>query len=390
MLPVFISVKSKHKKLSGTRMKKKVLSSAVADAMDNPELSDKNMLEAIVCSDWHLEGLAKHFPTDHVQRQLETIERIYQYAIEHGISIVIIPGDITDKYRMSDDTKYLLMKHFMKYDGIIWTYYSGGNHDWGDKTQTSMDLIQSFCEWNFLKTLKIMLRPEQLKLDGIMVNFLPHPAEESIKHKKPCLNFCHVEAVGALGDNGRPLKTKKDIRVDPRDYTISGHIHLYQDLVKKRFLYCGAPYQKTFGEGLPKGFVHIKAKYVGKKLVVKHKFVDSKPGFRLQTVLIKDQKDWSTLETNPAIRYRIVVADGVQTPSDIRVRVPNISMLISANKNADLNNIMEVDISEKVLSDIHPKDGLREFLKASGIKKSLRIEAVNEIDAILSEIGYTA
>lgn len=376
-------------------MKKKRIADSIESAYStesvyNPVDSDKKMLEAIVCSDWHLEGLDKHFPTDSVERQLETLDRVYQYAIENGISIVIVPGDITDKYRMTDDTKYLLMKFFMKYDGIIWTYYCGGNHDWGDKTQTSMDLIKSFCEWNFLKTLKIILRPEQMILDGVVVNFLPHPAEESIKHKKPCLNFCHVEAIGALGDNGRPLKTKKDIKVDPRDYTISGHIHLYQDLESKRFLYCGSPYQKTFGEALPKGFVHIKAGYKGKKLIVKHKFVDSKPGFRLQTVAIEDQKEWSKLEVNPAIRYRVVVADGVQIPSDIRVRVPNISLLLSANKNADLNNIMEVDISEKVLSDIHPKDGLKKFLKASGIKKSLRIEAMNEVDTILSEIGYTA
>lgn len=358
--------------------------------LEDPTTSDKKMLEAVVCSDWHLEGLSKHFPTDHIERQLETIDRIYQYAIEHGISIVIIPGDITDKYHMHDDTKRLLLKHFMKYDGIIWTYYSGGNHDWGDKTQTSMDLIQDFCEWSFLKTLKIMLRPEQMVLDGIVVNFLPHPAQESLPNKKPCLNFCHVETIGALGDNGRPLRTEKDIRVNKRDYTISGHIHLYQDLVNKRFLYCGAPYQKTFGEALPKGFIHIKAKYVDKKLVVKHKFVDSKPGFRLQTVVIKDQRDWSVLEVNQAIRYRVLVGDGVQIPSDIRVRVPNISLLVSANKNSNLDNIMEVDITEKAFSDIHPKDGLREFLKASGIKKSLRLDAMHEVDSILSEIGYTA
>jgi len=43
-----------------------------------------------------------------------------------------------------------------------------------------------------------------------------------------------------------------------------------------------------------------------------------------------------------------------------------------------------------VLSEIHPKDGLKDYLKSSGIKKSLRIEADIEIDAILSEIGYSA
>lgn len=348
------------------------------------------MLEGISTSDWHLESLANHFPVDHIERQMETIDRIYQYALEHGISHVFVPGDITDKYRMSDDTKRLLLQHFIKYDGVITTWYCGGNHDWADNTQTSMDLIKQFCEWDFLKTLRVMLRPEQHEIDGIIVNFLSFPTRKSIKHKLPCLNFCHVEAIGALGDNGRPLRTKKDIAVDPRDFTISGHIHLYQFLEKKRFLYNGAPYQKTYGEGMPKGFIHFRAKYVKNKLKVEHKFVDSKPGFRLQTVIIQDQSDWTQLEVSPAIRYRVIVKDGIQIPADIRTRVPNISKINSANKNTDLDNISEVDISEQVLSEIHPKDGLKDYLKSSGIKKSLRIEADIEIDAILSEIGYSA
>ncbi|QYW04517.1 hypothetical protein pEaSNUABM14_00192 [Erwinia phage pEa_SNUABM_14] len=346
-------------------------------------------LEALATADWHLEGLSNHFPQDHVDRQLETIDRIYQYALEHGIKHIFIPGDITDKFRMDDETKRRLMQHFLKYDGIIESHYCGGNHDWADMTTTSMDLIKTFCEWSFLKSLHIYLRPEQVEIDGIVVNFLPHPAKESIKHKKPCLNFCHVEAVGALGDNGRPLKAKHDIKVDPRDYTISGHIHLHQVLEKKRFTYCGAPYQKTFGESLPKGFIHFKAQYKNKELVVKQKFVDSKPGFRLETVFIETQKDWSRLEANSAIRYRVIVKEEVSIPADIRTRVPNISQINSTNKRVDLDNIDTVDVSELALADIDPRDGLKDYLKASGIKKSLRVRARKELDAVLSEIGYT-
>lgn len=348
------------------------------------------VLEALVTSDWHLEGLSNHFPTDHVERQLETIDRIYQYAVEHGIKHVFIPGDITDKFRMDDETKRKLMQFFLKYEGVIESHYCGGNHDWADMTSTSMDLIKTFTEWDFLKSLHIYLRPEQVVIDGIVVNFLPHPAKESIKHKKPCLNFCHVEAVGALGDNGRPLKAKKDIKVDPRDYTISGHIHLAQVLEKKRFEYCGSPYQKTFGEALPKGFIHIRAQYKNKELVVKRKFVDSKPGFRLETVLVENQKDWSRLEVNRAIRYRIIVKGDLAIPADIRTRVPNISQINSTNKRVDLDNIDTVDVSELELSDIDPRDGLKDYLKASGIKKSLRVRARKELNAVLSEIGYTA
>lgn len=345
------------------------------------------MFEGISTSDWHFEALANHFPQDHIQRQLETIDRIYNYAVEHGIKHVIIPGDITDKYTMADTTKELLLQHFRKYEGIIESWYCGGNHDWADNTQTSMDLIKRFCDWDFLKSLHIFLRPKQVEIDGVIVNFLPFPARKSIKHKKPCLNFCHTEAIGALGDNGRPLRTKKDLKVDERDFTISGHIHLYQYLEAKRFLYNGSPYQKTFGEGLPKGFIHFKAEYVKKKLVVKHKFVDSKPGFRFETVMITDQKQWSQLEVNAAIRYRVYVKDSITIPGDIRTRVPNIAQLYATNKKIDINNVDTIDVSEQQVSDIDPTDGLRSFLKESGIKKHMRDRAMKEIAKIRSELG---
>lgn len=348
------------------------------------------MLEALVTSDWHLEGLAKHFPQDHIDRQLETIDRIYQYAIEHGIKTIFIPGDITDSYRMTDDTKRKLLQFFMKYEGIIDSHYCGGNHDRADEMETSMDLINQFTKWSFLKSLHVYMVPTQVEIDGVIVNFLPHPAKKSIKHKRPCLNFCHVETMGALGDTGRPLKPKKDITVNARDYTISGHIHLYQHLIAKRFLYCGDPYQKTFGEALPKGFVHIRAQYKKKELVVKHKFIDSKPGFRLETVVISDQKDWSKLETNPAIRYRVIVRDNVSIPADIRIRVPNISQLNTSNKKVDLDNIDTIDVSELELSEINPKDGLKAYLKEAGLDKTLRKRAEKEIDAVLSELGYAS
>lgn len=348
------------------------------------------MLEALVTADWHLEAMAKHFPEDHIERQLETIERIYQYAVEHGINTIIVPGDITDSYRMSDDTKEKLLAHFRKYEGIIDTHYCGGNHDRADEKKTSMDLINQFTKWSFLKSLHVYMTPTQIELEGIVVNFLPHPAKKSIKNKRPCLNFCHVEAVGALGDNGRPLHAKKDIAVDPRDYTFSGHIHLHQILEAKRFTYCGSPYQKTFGEGLPKGFMHIRVQYKKKQLVVKQKFIDSKPGFRLETVVVADQKDWSKLEVNKAIRYRVIVREGVSIPADIRIRVPNISQLNTSNKKVDLDNIDHIDVSELELAEINPKDGLKDYLKEAGLDKALRKRAEKEIDAVLSEIGYAS
>lgn len=345
------------------------------------------MFEFISTSDWHLEGLDTHFPQDGVERQMEVIDRIYQYAVENGIKYVIVPGDITDKHKMRDTTKRLLIQHFVKYDEVIQTIYIGGNHDWADQSETSMDLIKQFCDWTFLKNLKVILRPEQVEIEGVIVNFLPFPTPKVMKHKKACLNFCHVETAGALGDTGRPLKTDKTIGCPERDFTISGHIHLYQYLERQRFLYNGDPYQKTFAEGLPKGFCHVRAQYKKKELVVKHKFIDSKPGFKLETLHIADQKQWSELQVNPAIRYRVIVTDGITVPTDIRTRVPNIAQLHTGRSAVDMSTLETIDVSELELVEVNPVDGLKSFLKASGLKKSVRAKALAEMSDILSAIS---
>lgn len=348
------------------------------------------MLEGIATSDWHLEGLKKHFPDDHVDRQLAEIDKIYQYAIENGIEHIFVPGDITNSYKMEDTTKTKLLQHLVKYEGEIDTWYTGGNHDWADETQTSMDLISNFCEWKFLKSFHVILKPTQIDIDGVTVNFLPHPARTAIKHKKGkgCLNFCHVEVAGAFGDNGRPLKTESKIKVGKKDFTISGHIHLHQYLKKIALLFCGSPYQKTFGESLPKGFVHFKAKY--KKdgtLEVKFQFIDLKPDFRLETVLIEEQSQWSYLEANPSIRYRVYYTEDIIVPEDIRQRVPNISQLLSTSKGVKASDLDLVDIGQEDIEAIDPQRGLDEYLKQAGLsKKHIRL-ARKEFESALSSIS---
>ena len=343
------------------------------------------MLNFLVTSDWHLEAMKKHFPDDHIERQLSSLDRIYQYALTKGITHIFIPGDISDRHRMEDETKRKLLQFFMKYEGVIESYYIGGNHDWADATNTSMDLIDQFCNWNFLKSLHIYLKPEQVTIEGIKINMLPHPARKSIKSKKPCLNFCHVEAAGAKGDNGRLLKVKKDIAVHPTDFTISGHLHLYQYLKKKRFLFGGAPYQKTYGESRPKGFLECSAKYKNGKLIVKHDFITLKPNYQLDTVIISKQKDWAKLEVNPSIRYRIYVDEGVTIPADIRTRIPNIAQILGMGHGGKDFDPTKIDISHVGEFAVEPLDGLKEWLKTSGLKVSLQKQALKEAENINKE-----
>lgn len=347
------------------------------------------ILHAVVASDFHFEKLKRLFPYDHIERQIREIEKIYVYAIEKGIKHLIIPGDISDTYKMQADTYIQMLALFKKYDGLIHTYYIGGNHDFSDISKTSMDLFSVLLQGGFLKTFHLYLQPEQIKLDGVIVNMHPHPSRESLDSRKAALNFAHVEYTGAIGDNGRPLKSSREFKSPKRDYTISGHIHKYQHLKSKRAIYCGNPYQTTFGEELPKGFIEIKAGIDQRKMRVQHRFVDNKPNIQLLTEQIASSKDFASLSTEPGIRYRLRVNEGVIVPENLMIDNPNIAQLWSDKGKLEASN--EVEQFENDMADmpqIDPMEGLSTVFKSNGFTKkdylrgrALVSEALAEIEA---------
>lgn len=351
------------------------------------------MLHAISTSDWHLEGLFNHFGDEGVDLQLQLLEDVYLYAVERGIKHIFVPGDISDKDKMADATKRKLLMLLRKYDGIVETYYIGGNHDRGDKLNTSVDLIASLAatEWGFLKSFHVFMEPAQLEVEGIVINMLPHPCRESIPHKKPCLNFVHSDIVGAKGDNGLPLRTKRDVNVDPRDYTIGGHIHLYQFLEKRRLVLNGSPYQKNFGENNDKGFIEFRAGYVknGRELKVSHRFVPLRQKWEMKTLIISDQQELSSLSTDRYLRYRLFFEEGVVVPADLRVRYPNIATMSSSGKGVvrtlNTTGALEVKATSSV---VHPSKGLRRFLTRQGMEAQDIKECGCLLKKALTELGY--
>lgn len=345
-------------------------------------------LHAIVTSDWHFEKLKKLFPHDHIDRQIREIEKIYQYALEKGIKHVFIPGDISDTHKMEADTYMKMLMLFKKYDGIIHTYYSGGNHDYSDITTTSMDLFKTILDGGYLETFHLFLKSEQIEVDGITCNMVCHPDLESMPSRNPCLNFVHVEYTGAKGDNGRLLKSKHNFQSPRRDFNISGHLHQYQELTKRRVIYCGTPYQTNFGEALPKGFIEIRAGVKDRKMVVKHRYIDNKPGFRLLTEEICSTKDFARLSTEPGIRYRLYLDEGVVVPSDLMLRNPNIVQVWHKNKNSKITTDVEQFRQETTeLPQLNPTDGLAKVFKAGGFKKSDYLVAKDMVKQALTEIS---
>ena len=347
------------------------------------------MLEAISTSDWHLDGLKNLFPTTHIDLQVHELDKIGKYAVDNGIKHIFVPGDICDTYSMSDEAYMALIRILKKYTPYLTWHYIAGNHDFSDIKKTSLDLLALLVlEGFFDDKVKLYTEPTQLKIGGIVVNMLPHPAEESIPHKKPCLNFAHVEYNGAIGDNGRKLRTKHELKVDPRDWTISGHIHKYQDLKEKRATYNGNPYQKNFGESLPKGFIHFKAKYKNGKLIFKHEFINNYPEFRLESKIIHKQEDFSDLERNDNILYRLYVDPDVIVPDNLRLEYPNIRQMWDSQgkKLKELESAEEFTQEFINMPKISPLKALTTQMKKDKFTKS----DIKRAKSIISEAASLA
>jgi DNA repair exonuclease SbcCD nuclease subunit len=347
-------------------------------------------LRGISTSDWHLDGgLSRLFPEKALDKQLFEINKVFQYAVENDIRHVFMPGDISDKARLSESTLIALITLLMKYDRFVSFHYILGNHDVAQVGKTSIDVLKIFAENGAFKNVHVYTAPKIVEIGGVDVGFVPYPHTSAPKNDRPTLLFAHVEEAGAIGDYGTPLKShglKLNRCAD--DYTISGHLHTYQELKSRRMLYNGALFQKTFGESLPKGFVEFQAKYSKEgKLLVRHQFVDNRPSFRLDTLRIEQSADWDQLEAGEHVFYRIYMGEGVVAPRNITRDIPNIISLNGTSYRGRSN----VDITEKSSVDdipkITPLTGLIEALQNYDLSKDEIKQAVRLVKDAIKQLN---
>jgi hypothetical protein len=363
-------------------------------------------LRGVVSADWHIGGMSKVFPNGGATTlQIAEIHKVYKYAADNAIRHVFIPGDISDKTVLTEHDLIALISLFLWYDDHFDSYYMAGNHDFHSvdvetkdgetkvTSKTSLDVLKLLVDNGMLKRFKIFYEPEMLKLDGVNVCFMPFPHQNVLAASRPPLVMAHIEVAGAIGDNGRVLKSGNDHRFirQSGDFVMSGHIHLYQYLKAKRFAYCGSLYQKNFGESLPKGFIDFEAKYVKGALRVSHEFVSTKPGFTLQQKLIQESSDWESLVHDPTIRYKILTGEGVVVPKNVMKDFPNIVYLQGASATAKVKMDGTLDMTGTLtvqdLPKFNTRTGLTGYLKAAELNTQQIRRAKSLVAEALSHLG---
>lgn len=346
-------------------------------------------MKGIATGDWHLGSLEKHFDNA-LERQFHEIDKMYQYAVSKGIPHIFVNGDISDTPVLSYSAYIMLFNFLRKYDGIIETHYIAGNHDFAEVGKTSLDFLKVLCDNGIFKSFHVYLQPEQKKIEDTYVNFCPYPVLEAIDCKRGALNLCHVEYNGALGDNGRKMRVKaeSEFTQPDKDFTISGHIHQYQMLESKRALYSGNPYQKNFGEALPKGYVRFETESKKGILNFDHRFVNGNPDFTLRQLLIEQTSDLEQLKKNDSIRYKLWIGNKVKVPDDLLSRYPNITGgIFDLETKKKTENIVEREKVEAHTFDL--KFGLKKFLKKQGHDKKQIKMGQSIVDEVLNELGIS-
>lgn len=329
------------------------------------------MLQGVVTSDWHLGGMTKLF-SNPTERQVVEIHKPYRYAVENSIEHLFMPGDMADTSTLQEHEMIALITILLTYDDHVNTYMILGNHDIESIKKTSCDILRVMSENGMFKRFHLFFKPTAMKIDGINTCFMPFPYTKVLESSKPPLVFAHIETVGALGDNGRPLKCEEDkFERQPGDFIFSGHLHQHQYLKEKRIAYGGSLYQKNFGEALPKGFLDFKARYAGGKLKVDLEFINSRPNFVLENKLIETSADWDTLVKDDNIRYKILVGEGIIVPKNITTMFPNIVYINGASSRTKINMDGTVDNGSVTLKD------LPTFSITTGLSKYLRDAELN-------------
>lgn len=347
-------------------------------------------MKGIATGDWHLDSLYKHFGDSALSRQVAELDKIAQYAIRKGIPHLYVNGDVADTSTMSCNAWIALYHFIKKYDGILNIYYIAGNHDFAEVGKTSLDFLKVLCDTGTFKTFHVFLETETRKIDGTYVNFCPYPSLEAPDVKRGALNLCHVEYNGALGDNGRKLRVKQEheFTQPDKDFCVSGHIHQYQVLESKRAVYPGNPYQKNFGESLPKGFITFEAESKKDNLLFNHRFVNSNPDFQLQQLVIERTKDLDQLRTDDSIRYKLWHSSKVKIPDDLLSRFPNITGgVFDLDTKKRTENIVEREALSNHTFDLEL--GLKKFLKHQGHDKKQVREGFAILSEALTELGIS-
>ena len=320
------------------------------------------MLEAVVIGDIHLDKLETLFPLKHLTLQINEIKKPLDYALVNGIEHVFMLGDIGHKPRLSESAKIAFLDLLHAYDGKLEIHIILGNHDIHSEGTNSLSIFTRMQELGKFQSVYIYPEPKQKILNGVTVNFLPFPKNKALPSTTMSVNLAHIDRGGAKRDNGYRIKEDENEEA-LSDIWVIGHLHTPQTLGSNVY-FPGTLYQLSFGEGLLKGFAHLKCKMVGSKLRHKYIWIENKPAFTLNTLKVEKVSDFAQIDDNMLHLYKVYVRTGVKVPRELPANVNNIVGYDTDRELSALTEFNMEDQSDGVTFGL--TTGLDEYLTSKG------------------------
>lgn len=219
-------------------------------------------MKIIHCADLHLDSkmetnLSVAQAKERKKEILNTFERMVDYAHTHGVTAIIIAGDMFDTPQVFGSTKSRMLNTITKYPQIDFLYLSG-NHD----------------ESNFIEALDEV--PSNLKIFGVNWTTFSYPEVkitgvvlsdanrktlyDTLRLSPDDLNI--VVMHGQIGQSNSAKQSEtiylNQLKNKQIDYLALGHVHSYtQGQLDRRGVYCyaGCLEGRGFDECGAKGFV---------------------------------------------------------------------------------------------------------------------------------------
>lgn len=326
-------------------------------------------MEFITIGDLHLDKpRLNNIIPNVLDLQMAAVKTILDYAVSKSVKNIFFLGDIADMPRLSDVSAKAFYNLLLDYPGLMF-YIILGNHDIEQVTVNSLTTLDTFVKRGLLPNIKIFSEPTKEKVDGEYVGFVPYPYHEPFD----CLNIGHIERPGATRDNGSQMKDTEGHPETNGQPWIMGHLHTPHKVGNT--IYCGTPYQTSFGESLPKRFLHCR--YTKGKLSIKEPPYE--PPFKLITLKADSLKDLKKQITDDPNSYWRIMYKGFELPPDFLMKYPNVIETHAYKTKEQLKDILDFEETPYQVTD-----GLTEFLKDRGFNKKQIKRAFKLVDKALA------
>ncbi len=217
-------------------------------------------MKIIHCGDIHLDSkIESNLPTAKSRERKKEIVmafcRMVDYAVENGVTAVIIAGDLFDTDRMLPTTRDVVLGKIASAKGTDFLYLCG-NHDAG-KALLQAELPENL---KLFKDSWVGFRYQNVCITGVELT------EENCRHiygglslEPQCFNI--VTMHGELSTSyGKESVNRNELADKPIRYLALGHIHKYQSGTLGKngiWCHCGCLEGRGFDECGDKGFVVI-------------------------------------------------------------------------------------------------------------------------------------